>query len=151
MPHHNRESACNVLQKGDKVYVQPYLVYALPGLVQQHMTNGGQWVDMSQMLPWKDLDVSNLVNITKRICILQEITSSKGQAVGDDPALLLSQGINSYYMKVFCDAYQMAQSDWIQGHLPPRVLSKGVLKTSIAFVQMMWEATPLTDFDIPAR
>jgi hypothetical protein len=129
MPHHNRESACDVLRTEDKVYVQPYMAYALPGSVQHHMTHGGQWVDTSRLLPWKDLDVdNNSVNIPKRICILQEMTSSRGQTVGNDPALSSSQGIKFYYfIKAFCDAYRMAQSDWIQGRLPPQALSKGAL------------------------
>ena len=80
MPHHNRESACDVLRMDDTVYVQPYMAYALPGSVQQHMTHGGQWVNTSRLLPWKDLDVRNPVNIPVRICILQENTSKQRAA-----------------------------------------------------------------------
>ena len=128
MPCHNRESACDVLRREDKVYVQPYMAYALPGSVQKHMTHGGQWVDTSRLLPWKDLDVNNPVNVPERICILQEMTSSRGQPAGNDPALSSSQGSKFYYfIKVFCDAYRMAQSDWIQGRLPRQALSKGAL------------------------
>ena len=128
MPRHNEESACDFLRTEDKVYVQPYMAYALPGSVQKHMTHGGQWVDTSRLLPWKDLDVNNPFNVPVRICILQEMTSSRGQPVGNDPALSSSQDRKFYYfIKVFCDAYRMAQSDWIQGRLPPQALSKGAL------------------------
>ena len=128
MPRHNEESACDFLRTEDKVYVQPYMAYALPGSVQKHMTHGGQWVDTSRLLPWKDLDVNNPFNVPVRICILQEMTSNRGQPVGNDPALSSSQDRKFYYfIKVFCDAYRMAQSDWIQGRLPPQALSKGAL------------------------
>ncbi|KAL3799489.1 hypothetical protein ACHAW5_009323, partial [Stephanodiscus triporus] len=129
MPHHNRESARDFLRTEDKFFVQPYMAYALPA-VQESMVHGGKWVDRSRLLPWKDLDVSNALNITQKICILQEISPSRGNTDGYVPALSSSQSSKSYcVIKDFCDAYQMAQSDWIQGYLPPNALSRGVLLT----------------------
>jgi hypothetical protein len=130
MPHHNRESARDFLRTENKFFVQPYMTHALPESVQQSMVHGGKWVDRSRLLPWKDLDISNALNITQRICILQENSPSRRKTDGYVPALSSSQSSNSYsVIKDFCDAYQMAQSDWIHGYLPPNAFSRGVLLT----------------------
>jgi hypothetical protein len=128
MPHNNRQSACNALRKEHKVYVQPYMTYALPKSVQNNMTYGGQWVETSRLLPWKDFDASNPINIFKRVHIIQEVKSTGGLPAGGEPSLSSSQSIKSYkFAKDFCVAYQTALSDWIQGYLPPQALSEGVL------------------------
>jgi hypothetical protein len=128
MPHQDRQSACAALRMEDKVYIKPYMTYALPGSVRKNMIGGGQWVETSRLLPWKDLDVSNPLHIFKRMHIIQEVRSSGGLPAGNDRSLLSSQGNESYsVMKDFCVAYQTALSDWVQGRLPPQALSEGVL------------------------
>jgi hypothetical protein len=129
MPHHDKQSACDALRMVDKVFVQPYMTYALPRSVRRNMIEGGQWVETSQLLPWKDLDVSNPIPIFETIYIIQEVRAGGGPPAGNDPTFVSSQDSRSYsvVMKEFCVAYQTALSDWVQGRLPPQALSEGVL------------------------
>ena len=123
MPVPNDDDAREFLQHDDmsKVYCEPYMPALLPVDVQQALLfEGGQWMDVSKVKPWKDMytnDDTVTSPTTNNCVIVNNILSSDNQL-----------GSSSYHITVnFSQAYQKAASDWMTAKLPPNAVQKGAL------------------------
>jgi len=128
MPHPNQNQSSDAFElrkESCRIFVHPYMAHLLPREVRRQMAYGGQWVSEDKLRPWKDLDVINPVTSTTGDSILYELPS--GGPSGEKTPALSAVGISYYFVHDFCRAYQMAQSDWIKGCLPPNALLEGAL------------------------
>lgn len=123
MPVPNDDDAHDFLQHDDmsKVYFEPYMPALLPVAVQQSLLfEGGQWIDLISVKPWKDLYVNDdsVTSPTANNCVIvTNILSSDSQS-----------GSSSYHITVnFSQAYQKAESDWMTAKLPANAVQKGAL------------------------
>ena len=123
MPFPNDDDACDFLQNDDmaKVYFEPYMPALLPVDVQQALLfEGGQWMDVSKVTPWRDIYVNDdtVTSPTANNCVIVSNVLSSDSQIGS----------SSYHITVnFSQAYQKAASDWMTAKLPPNAVYKGAL------------------------